>query len=156
MKLSKSTWLVKSLLYQYKNFLPVHYQNSFTGFYRYLPVQIAHLSRACSMEHQWRIQISKSFLFRLKSRWTKVNCTCIYCATFFYFYVMYIIIEAMHAPVEPPDRPVPGLLEAVRIVVRGFHHVVQLHHDVGSDRSLGGKSIRLFEKPFGLLLYFIP
>ena len=49
---------------------------------------------------------------------------------------MYIIIEAMHAPVEPPDRPVPGLLEAVGVLVLGVDYVVQLHHDVRPDRSL--------------------
>ena len=35
-KLSEITWLVKILLYRYKN--------SFTGFNRYLPVQMEHIS----------------------------------------------------------------------------------------------------------------
>ena len=39
-------------------------------------------------------------------------------------------------PVEPAHRPVPGLLEAVGVAVRRLHHVVQLHHYVGPDRSL--------------------
>ena len=39
-------------------------------------------------------------------------------------------------PVEPPDCPVPGLLEAVGVLVLGVDHVVQLHHDVRPDRSL--------------------
>ena len=42
----------------------------------------------------------------------------------------------LEAPVRPPDRPVSRLLEPLRVLVGGVHHVIQLHHDVSPDSAL--------------------
>ncbi len=43
---------------------------------------------------------------------------------------------SLNASVEPPDRSLPRLFKSFRVGVGGVHHVVQLHHDVGTDRGL--------------------